>query len=65
MGKLQEAEGDALEASLGRWCSGWRPGPLGTRGISHGDGKDRGSKSKRVSLGRKGHGAGTGSHHLQ
>ena len=31
-----------------------------TRGINHGDGKDRGSKSRRVSLGRKAHGAGTG-----
>ena len=27
--KLQEAEGDVSEASLRRWCSGWRPGPLG------------------------------------
>jgi len=59
-GKLQEAEDDTSEASLRRWCSGWRPGPLGTRGINHGDGKDRGSKSRRVNLGRKAHGPGTG-----
>ena len=50
----------ASEIRRDRARSGWRPGPLGTRGINHGDGKDRGSKSRRVNLGRKAHGPGTG-----